>query len=322
MALDFDSFFEETLKERLQPLERRRKMRRMALRLFPVLLFVVIGTVYSFVWMRVLLWWEFWVLSVLIGGFLAAVFWFFFAEKSLPDEVEETLQNSLPEFLGREFRVKGRLVHYKKFVASQLFNHKTQHYDGENSFEAEMPMMQIEFSELRAGGPAKDGWRDVFWGIFFVAESAMWQFPTPILIVPNRARQGFQHTGDAILAHQYHEEEEELVQISTGVKRHYAVYAGEDKIARGLLSDEFIDTLNEMGKEYPARVALRDGKMYVAIHLGHNWLQPDLHHSLTNPDNLRHYYEVAALGIKLCKSMSMGGAEIPGMENLPELDDV
>lgn len=321
-ALDFDSFYQEVLKERLRPLERRRQLRLWSLRLLPLVLLVLVSTVYAFQWMRVLVWWEFFLISALIGVVVIAVFWFFFAERNLPHDVEMVLQDSLPEFLGAEFKTKPGLVHYKKFVASQLFKQRTQHYDGENHYEGEMPLAKIEFSELRAGGPVQSGWHDVFWGLFFYAELMMQPFNTPILIVPNRVRQGFAHTGDAILAHQYNEQEDELVRIDTQVNNHYAVYAGEDKIARDLLSKPFIETLNTLGKSYPARVALRNGEVYVAIHLGHNWLQPDLDGSILNPNRIRHYYEVAALGIKLCKAASQTGGGMNPMANLPDLSDV
>lgn len=325
--LDFDQFFEETLRERMLPYEARRKSRLWALLILPLLTVALISVVYGFQWALIIEWWGFLLISLVIGLIVVAIFWFFFSQRSLPEDVEHALQESIPDFC-EGFQSGGGVISFKRFRESRLFNEVTQHYDGENYFKNESPFGVTEFSEIRVGGPVQAGWRDVFWGLFFYSE-AMQPFPTPIIILPNKARQGFEHTGDLILAHQYMEEEEELVRVDTSIQSHYAVYAGEDKTARALLDPEFIETLNTLGKSHKAKVAMHDNGVYVAIHLGHNWLQPEVFSlfckPLTDREKLREYFEMAALGIKLCQTAAgtggMGGG-MPMMDNLPDLEDV
>ncbi len=307
-ALDFDSFFEEVLKARLAPLEAKRQQRLWALwRVLPLLAFVLV-TVANYLWfIKALQWWGYIIAVVLIGVFVVTIFHFFFSHRSLPYEVEDVLQASLSDFLGNSFKPKAGYIPHRKFEGSKLFSSRIEHYDGENYFVSDGLTSNIMFSELRASLPMESGWKDIFWGLFFVSE-LMLPAKTPILIIPNEARQGFGFQGDAILEHHFHEEEEELVNVlANEADQRFAVYAGEDKVAQGMLNKKFLDALNRAGQRRYLKVAVRDSAVYVAVHLNHNWLQPDVSKKLTNPDNIRHYYEDAAMGIELCKALSGGG---------------
>ncbi|MGF1534603.1 MAG: hypothetical protein ACFCUI_12940 [Bernardetiaceae bacterium] len=307
--LAFETFFEETLRPALLPLERRRKTRIWLLRLLPVVVALMVTVVYGFEWMRLINFWQFLLISAFVGAVIVGVFWLFFSERSLPDEVEEVLQAGVPVFLGEAFTPQGGFVHYKKFADSGLFPQQVGHYTGENHFVSAGPMGNLSFSEIRAGNEIQGEWQDVFWGLFFVQE-CMLPAATPVLILPNRAKMGFQRTAESILGHFYDKEALQPLRLSVDQLTGYAIYAGEDKTAQSMLPPTVFDLLNEQGLDYPCHIAIKGKYAFVAIPLGNNWLQPDLSRKLTTATHVQHYYDIAQLGVSLCQEIAMPPLEV------------
>lgn len=294
---EFEKYFNDIIKPKLQPLEEERKSVKTKIIITCIILLVIFIFMINFFMQDIRLILGYFVVSSVIIGLL---------KKGYTSNFKDLLIKDIIKFISEDlvFNKSGK-IDENQFRKSKLFTDFNR-YDGEDYISGEIEYksdslsddkLKLEFSELSVEKEVGSG-KDrrvitIFNGMFYVVDFNK-EFEYYTKIIPD-SKKGFFKRKDRVML------EDDLFE------KIYEVYSESQFESRYILSTSMMERLVEFYKKRMKNIylAFNSNKVYIAVESGTDYFEPKIFTSLYKFDIIKEYYEDLEMVISVIEELKL-----------------
>jgi len=311
--VEFDQFYQETLKPQLRALDEVRKTK---IKTIGKIILGIVGPfiLAYFISKGLSIAGNFSVLLFLLALIMAIYFGFKFIKKYRRNKYTETFKKQIiapiVHFISDDLQYyPKREIPRSDYKKSRLFLENTDRYEGEDFVEGQIDKTLIHFSELHTqykstNSKGETRWHTIFRGLFFVGDFNK-DFKGSTVLLPNHMGSGFSFFKKLWGSNR----KEKLVELADPeFMDNYTCYSTDDIQARYILSPALMKRLNDFHKKYPNNevcLSFVDGQIFVAITYNKDLFEPSFFSSVVNKKKVLSYFDDIKLTVEIVEDLNL-----------------
>jgi len=311
---NFEQFFEGTLRDRLQTMEKvRTELKFRAIKC--IALAIVAGLAVGCLWSatRELNQLAFVIPGALVGK-LAEYFWFTPGWDDYVARFKSEIIAEVVRFISPTLQYEpGSLISQSIYMGSGIFQKQPDRYKGEDMVAGTVGATALRFSEIHSQyktegvdskGRRKTQWHTIFKGLFFQGDFNK-HFGAQTFVLTDVAEKLLGNLGQSL---QGSHGSAKLVKLEDPVFEKEFVTHGTDQIeARYILTPALMSRIVEFKKKAKRDIQLSfiGANVYVAIPYSENLFEPRLFRSGVNLEQIQGYYEALSLTISIVEDLNL-----------------
>ncbi|HTN67887.1 MAG TPA: DUF3137 domain-containing protein [Dysgonamonadaceae bacterium] len=202
----------------------------------------------------------------------------------------------------------------KEFIASKLFHHNPNRYNGDDYVSGKIDKTEIAFSEVHAkyktetvdeDGSTREKWRSLFDGLFFKADFNK-DFKGEYFLFPESLGKMFGQANKFFLrAKKQFGEPIHLEDIE--FEKEFVVYGSDQVEARYILSSSLMKRLLDFKRQTGKKIKISfvNSSLYIAIPYKKPLFEPGYYSSVINEKKIKEYYLDLEMDVGIVKDLNL-----------------